>query len=63
MTLSGSEKFMKNLIQRTLAVFLVLLFFTTDSESAKDIREFDQKKNQLIGYILDKAASHHPFQP
>ena len=45
---------MKNLIQCTLAVFLVFLFFTTDSGSAKDIREFDQKKNQLIGYILDK---------
>ena len=45
---------MKNLIQRTLATFLVLLFFTTGFGSAKDIQEVDQKRNQLIGYMLDK---------
>ena len=45
---------MKHLIQRTLATFLVLLFFTTGSGSAKDIQAFDQKKNQLIGYMLDQ---------
>lgn len=46
---------MKNLTQRTLAVFLVLLFFTANSGIAKDIQEFDQKRNQLIGNMLDKG--------
>ena len=45
---------MKNLIQRTLATFLVLLFFTPGSGSARDIQEVSQKRNQLIGYMLDK---------
>ena len=47
-------KYMKNLIQRTLAILLVILFFTAGSGGAKDIQEFDQKRNQLIGYMLDK---------
>ncbi len=45
---------MKKFIQRTLAFLLVFLFFTTGSGSAKDKQEADQKRNQLIGYILDK---------
>jgi carboxyl-terminal processing protease len=45
---------MKKLIRRTLATFLVLLFFTSGFGSAKDIQEVDQKRNQLIGYMLDK---------
>jgi len=45
---------MKNLIRHTLATFLVLLFFTTGSGSAKDIQEVGQKRNPLIGYMLDK---------
>ncbi len=46
---------MKNLIQRALAILLAFLFFTAGSSaSAKDLREFDQRRNQLIGYMLDK---------
>ena len=46
---------MKNPIQRIVAVFLALLVFTADSSvSAKDIQEFDQRRNRLIGYMLDK---------
>lgn len=45
---------MKNLSTRTLAVLLVLLFCAAGSGSAKDIQKFDQKRNQLIGYMLDK---------
>ena len=47
---------MKNLTKpkRILAIFLVLLFCTAGSGSAKDIQGFDQKRNQLIGYMLDK---------
>jgi carboxyl-terminal processing protease len=48
------EKYMKNLIQRTLAVFLLLLFCTAGSASTKDTQEFDQKRNQLIGFMLDE---------
>ncbi len=49
-----ARKYMKNLTQRTLAVFLVLLFFTAGFGIAKDIQDFDQKRNQLIGDMLDK---------
>ncbi len=45
---------MKNLTKRTLAVFLVLLFFTVGCGIAQDIQKVDQKRNQLIGYMLDK---------
>ena len=45
---------MKKLTQHTLAVILVLLFCTAHSGSAADIKKFDQKRNQLIGYMLDK---------
>ena len=45
---------MKRFLQSSLSVFLVFLFFTTGSGSAKDIQEVDQKRNQLIGYMLDK---------
>ncbi len=45
---------MKKLLQRTLMVFLVLLFFTTGSGFAKTTNGFDQKRNQLVGYILGK---------
>ena len=43
---------MKNLTKRTLIAFLVLLFFTATYGIAKDIQEFDQQRNQLIGYML-----------
>ena len=45
---------MKKLLQRTLTAFLVLLFFTTGCGIAKDIKGVDQKRNQLVGYILKK---------
>ena len=45
---------MKNFTKRAFAIFLVLLFCTAGSGSAKDIQGFDQKRNQLIGYMLDK---------
>ena len=45
---------MKNLTKHTAVLFLVLLFFIAASGSAKDIQEFDQKRNQLIGYTLGK---------
>ena len=45
---------MKKILQRTLAAFLVLLFFTAGSGSAKEINGLDQKRNQVIGYLLDK---------
>ena len=45
---------MKNVTQRTLAVILVLLLFPTVSGIAKDIQQFNRKRNQLIGYMLDQ---------
>ena len=45
---------MVNLTKRSLVVFLVLLFSTAATGIAKDIQEFDQKRNQLIGYMLSK---------
>jgi len=48
---------MKNLVQRTLAVVLVLLCFTACSGVAKDTGKDDKKRNQLIGYMLDKELT------
>ncbi len=45
---------MKNHTTRAVAVILVFLFCTVESGSAKDLQVFDQKRNQLIGYMLDK---------
>ena len=45
---------MKNFIQPIVATFLILLFFTTGSGSARDIQGVGLKRNQLIGYMLDK---------
>ena len=47
---------MNNRIQRTLAFFLVflLLLCATGPGSAKDLQGFNQEKNQLIGYMLEK---------
>ena len=45
---------MKNLVKRISAVLLVLLFFPVGSGLAKEIHKLDQKRNQLIGYIIDK---------
>lgn len=45
---------MKNLTRFTLALLLVLLFCTAGPGSAKENQEFNQKRNQLLGYILDK---------
>jgi carboxyl-terminal processing protease len=47
-------KFMNNLICRSLVVFLVFLFFPAGYAGAKDTQGFDQKRSQLIGYMLDK---------
>ena len=45
---------MKNPIRRAVAVLLVLLFFTAGSSVNAQDREFDQRRNQLIGYMLDQ---------
>ena len=45
---------MKKLIQPTLAAFLVLLLFTVYSGNTKENNTFDQKRNQMIGLLLDK---------
>ena len=45
---------MKKFIFGSLSVVLVILFFTSVSAQAKDAQGFDQKRNQLIGYMLDK---------
>lgn len=54
-------KYMKNLTQRTLVVFQVLLFFTASAGAAKDIQGFEQQRNQLIGYILSKELPAFHF--
>jgi carboxyl-terminal processing protease len=48
---------MKNFMTRFAAVLLVLLLFTAGSAAAKDTQQNqtqDRKRNQLIGYMLDK---------
>ncbi|MDR3630119.1 MAG: carboxy terminal-processing peptidase [Desulfocapsaceae bacterium] len=45
---------MKNLFQRSLSACIVLLFLTAGIAGAKESQEVDQKRNQLIGYMLDK---------
>jgi carboxyl-terminal processing protease len=45
---------MKHLTHHLLAAFLVFLFFPAGHAGAKDTQGFDQKRNQLIGYMLDK---------
>ena len=45
---------MKILTKRILAILLVLLFCTAGSGSTIDVQGLDQKRNQLIGYLLDK---------
>ena len=45
---------MKTFIRRSLSAFIVILFFTAGPARAKDAQGFDQKRNQLIGYMLDK---------
>ncbi|MBU0946431.1 MAG: hypothetical protein KJ804_03660 [Proteobacteria bacterium] len=45
---------MKNRTERTLTVLLLLLLFTAGSGIAKELQEFDLKRNQLIGYMLSK---------
>jgi carboxyl-terminal processing protease len=46
---------MKNPTCRLLIAFLALLLFPAGSAGAKDAQQgFDQKRNQLIGYMLDK---------
>jgi carboxyl-terminal processing protease len=47
-------KFMKHLTYHLLVAFLVLLFFPAGNGYAKDTQGFDQKRSQLIGYMLDK---------
>ena len=47
--------FMKKLLHRCLAGFVVLILCTAGSGNAKeDTQGLDQKRNQLIGYMLDK---------
>ena len=45
---------MKKFILRSLAVVFAILLFTTAPAQAKDTQGVDQKRNQLIGYMLDK---------
>jgi carboxyl-terminal processing protease len=45
---------MKNLTCHLLIAFLVLFFFPAGYAGAKDTQSVDQKRNQLIGYMLDK---------
>ncbi len=45
---------MKRLLQSTLPVFLVFLFLTTGCGTAKNNQPVEQKKDQLVGYLLDK---------
>ncbi len=45
---------MKNFILRSASALLVLLFFTVGYASAKDTQSMERKRNQLIGYMLDK---------
>ena len=45
---------MKILLKRSLPVFLVFIFFTTGCGNAKNNQLVEQKKDQLIGYVLDK---------
>jgi carboxyl-terminal processing protease len=45
---------MKRLLQTSLPVFLVFLFFTSGSGIAKNIQNIEQKRNYLVGYVLDK---------
>ena len=45
---------MRTFIHRSLSVIIVILFFTAGPARAKDAQGFDQKRNQLIGYMLDK---------
>ncbi len=45
---------MKKFLQGSLPVFLVFLFFTSGTGIAKNIPAVEQKRNQLIGYVLDK---------
>jgi carboxyl-terminal processing protease len=45
---------MKNITYRLITVFLVLFFFPAGNAVAKDTQGFDQKRSQLIGYMLDK---------
>ena len=52
---------MKNLTQCTLVVFQVLLFFTATTGFAQDIQEFEQKRNQLIGYMLSEELPAFHF--
>ncbi len=37
-----------------MSALIVIFFFTVGPASAKDAQGFDQKRNQLIGYMLDK---------
>ncbi len=52
---------MKNLTRHALVFFLVLLFSPATLGITKDFREFDQKRNQLIGYILGKELPAFHF--
>ncbi len=49
-----SGKFMKNRTHRLLIAFLVLLLSHAGHGYGKDSQGFDQKRNQMIGYMLDK---------
>ncbi len=48
------ENFIKIRLQCTLTTLLVLFLFTTGLGRTEDIKEVDKKRNQLIGYMLDK---------
>jgi carboxyl-terminal processing protease len=52
---------MKSLTKRILVVFLVLFFATATFGIAQDIQEVNQKRNQLIGYLLHKELPAFHF--
>ncbi len=52
---------MKSLTKRSLVVFLVLFFATATCGIAQDIQEVNQKRNQLIGYLLRKELPAFHF--
>ena len=59
--LSYACKHMKNILHRPLVFVLLLLVFTCSLARAEDRWDLDQKRNQLIGYMLGNAlpAAHY----
>lgn len=54
-------KTMKKFMEQIGILLLLIVLFTVDSVYANEIQEFDQKRNQLIGYALYKALPAFHF--